>query len=42
MRATAGRLTFRGAAILGIHDEPSMGQYAIAMQEPEGNEFDVV
>ena len=42
VRATAERLASRGAAILGIHDKPSMGQYAIAMQDPEGNEFDVV
>ncbi|WP_120991039.1 VOC family protein [Arthrobacter sp. AG1021] len=40
--AAAKRLVARGAVVLGIHDEPSMGHYAIAMQDPEGNEFDVV
>ncbi|MGX1749945.1 VOC family protein [Glutamicibacter protophormiae] len=40
--AAAERLTARGALILAIHNEPAMGHYAIAMQDPEGNEFDVV
>ena len=37
-----GAMAARGAVVLGIHDEPYMGHYAIAMQDPEGNEFDVV
>lgn len=36
------RLVTAGATVLRIKDEPAMGLYAAAMQDPEGNEFDVV
>ena len=40
--ATVERLVTAGATVLRIKDEPEMGFYAAAMQDPEGNEFDVV
>ncbi|WP_331715360.1 VOC family protein [Micromonospora auratinigra] len=42
VKATAERLVKAGATLLRIKDEPDMGLYAAAMQDPEGNEFDVV
>ncbi|MEU9658918.1 VOC family protein [Streptomyces chartreusis] len=42
VRATVERLVEAGATVLRIKDEPDMGFYAAAMQDPEGNEFDVV
>jgi hypothetical protein len=36
------RLVKSGASVLRITDEPGMGQYAVQLQDPEGNEFDVV
>ncbi|WUT66484.1 VOC family protein [Streptomyces sp. NBC_00670] len=42
VRATVDRLVKAGATVLRINDEPDMGFYATAMQDPEGNEFDVV
>lgn len=40
VRTTVERLVQVG--VLRIKDEPYMGLYAAAMQDPEGNEFDVV
>jgi catechol 2,3-dioxygenase-like lactoylglutathione lyase family enzyme len=31
-----------GADVLRVTDEPGAGQYAVAMADPEGNEFDIV
>ncbi|WP_225840241.1 VOC family protein [Streptomyces sp. NK08204] len=42
VRTTVERLVKAGATVLRIKDEPDMGLYAAAMQDPEGNEFDVV
>lgn len=42
VKATVERLVKAGATVLRIKDEPDMGLYAAAMQDPEGNEFDVV
>lgn len=40
--ATVERLVGAGATVLGVKDEPDLGLYAVAMRDPEGNEFDVV
>ncbi|MFF8535104.1 VOC family protein [Streptomyces sp. SAS_267] len=40
--ATVERLVKAGAAVLRITDAPDMGHYAVQLQDPEGNEFDVV
>ncbi|MGW5353961.1 VOC family protein [Streptomyces sp. NPDC004031] len=42
VKATVDRLVAAGATVLRIKDEPDTGFYATAMQDPEGNEFDVV
>ncbi|GHH25642.1 hypothetical protein GCM10018780_77850 [Streptomyces lanatus] len=42
VKATVERLVKAGATVLRIKDEPDMGLYATAVQDPEGNEFDVV
>ncbi len=42
VEATVERLVEAGATVLRIKDEPDAGFYAAAMQDPEGNEFDVV
>lgn len=42
VRATVERLVKAGATVLRIKNEPDTGLYATAMQDPEGNEFDVV
>jgi hypothetical protein len=42
VNAEAERLVEAGATLLRFMDEPEMGHYAAAMQDPEGNEFDVV
>ncbi|MCX5416342.1 VOC family protein [Streptomyces sp. NBC_00059] len=42
VRATVDQLVGAGGTVLRIKDEPDMGLYAAAMQDPEGNEFDVV
>ncbi|MFD4948432.1 VOC family protein [Streptomyces sp. NPDC058409] len=42
VKATVERLVKAGATVLRIKDDPGMGLYAAAMQDPEGNEFDVV
>ncbi|MFI0237888.1 VOC family protein [Streptomyces sp. NPDC016845] len=36
------RLGEAGATVLRVNDDPDAGFYATAMQDPEGNEFDVV
>ncbi|MFD7065998.1 VOC family protein [Streptomyces sp. NPDC059913] len=38
---TVERLVGAGATVLQTKDEPDSGFYAVAMQDPEGNEFDV-
>ncbi len=40
--AAVERLVAAGATVLRITDEPGAGFYAAALQDPEGNEFDVV
>ncbi|MFL9652251.1 VOC family protein [Streptomyces sp. PB17] len=40
--AAVDQLVEAGATVLRIKDEPETGFYAAAMQDPEGNEFDVV
>ncbi|GLW75499.1 glyoxalase [Kitasatospora phosalacinea] len=42
VRAAVDQLVAAGATVLQIKDEPTAGLYAAAMQDPEGNEFDVV
>jgi catechol 2,3-dioxygenase-like lactoylglutathione lyase family enzyme len=39
---TVDRLVKAGATVLRITDAPDMGHYAVQLQDPEGNEFDVV
>lgn len=39
---TMDRLTAAGASVLRITDEPDAGNYAVLLQDPEGNEFCVV
>ncbi|MFD7834478.1 VOC family protein [Streptomyces sp. NPDC059761] len=41
VKATVERLVKAGATVLRIKGEPDMGLYAVAMQDPEGSEFDV-
>ncbi len=38
---TVERLIKAGASVARINDAPDMGHYAVALQDPEGNEFDV-
>jgi hypothetical protein len=42
VRSEVERLVAAGATVLAVKDEPDTGFYATAMQDPEGNEFDVV
>ncbi|MFI1522233.1 VOC family protein [Kitasatospora cineracea] len=42
VRAAVERLVAAGATVLRITDEPGSGFFAAALQDPEGNEFDVV
>ncbi|MGX1516283.1 VOC family protein [Streptomyces collinus] len=42
VRAAVDQLVEAGATVSRIKDEPETGLYAAAMQDPEGNEFDVV
>ncbi|MEV6947101.1 VOC family protein [Streptomyces sp. NPDC051172] len=42
VKATVKRLLKAGATVLRTRDEPDTGFCAAAMQDPEGNEFDVV
>jgi len=37
--ASVDRLTGAGASVLRVSDEPGMGQYAVVLADPEGNEF---
>ncbi|MFB9925748.1 VOC family protein [Amycolatopsis halotolerans] len=41
-KAEAERLLEAGATVLRINGEPDMGHYAATMQDPEGDEFDIV
>jgi catechol 2,3-dioxygenase-like lactoylglutathione lyase family enzyme len=40
--AKVERLTEAGASVLRIMDEPDAGNYAVVLQDPEGNEFCIV
>lgn len=42
VKAAVERLVAAGATVLRIKDDPDTGFYATALQDPEGNEFDVV
>ena len=42
VQAEADRLVALGATLLKVMDHSHMNHYAIAMADPEGNEFDVV
>ncbi|WP_233617671.1 VOC family protein [Actinomadura sp. WAC 06369] len=42
VKTTVERLVKAGATVLRITDGPDTGFYAVAMHDPEGNEFDVV
>lgn len=42
VKTTVERLVKAGATVLRIKDQPDAGFYATALQDPEGNEFDVV
>jgi hypothetical protein len=39
--AEAGRLSELGATIVGALSEEGLDHYAVAMKDPEGNEFDI-
>jgi Glyoxalase-like domain len=39
--AAAERLASLGATVIGRHSDEATGHYAIAMRDPEGNEFDI-
>jgi predicted enzyme related to lactoylglutathione lyase len=41
VKAEAERLASLGAAIVRVLTEPRDDHYAIAMTDPEGNEFDI-
>jgi len=41
VNAEAERLLRIGAKRLGVLEEPGVDHYAVAMQDPEGNEFDI-
>lgn len=42
VRAEASRLSDAGASLIREMDSPDAGHFAIAMADPEGNEFDLV
>ena len=42
VNAEADRLEALGATVIRVMDSPDLDHYAIAMADPEGNEFDVV
>ncbi|WP_158688060.1 MULTISPECIES: VOC family protein [Actinomycetes] len=42
VKSEVDRLVEAGATVLRINDEPDRGLYAAAMQDPEGDEFDIV
>ena len=39
--AEAARLADLGALLVGIHETEGLDHYAVAMKDPEGNEFDI-
>ena len=39
--AEARRLSDLGATMVGVHMEEGLDHYAVAMRDPEGNEFDI-
>jgi len=39
--AEAARLAGLGAVLVGAHDTEGLDHYAVAMRDPEGNEFDI-
>jgi hypothetical protein len=39
--AEAARLADLGALLVGVHETEGLDHYAVAMQDPEGNEFDI-
>ena len=39
--AEAARLAGLGAQLVGVLDTEGLDHYAVAMQDPEGNEFDI-
>jgi len=39
--AEAARLADLGAHLVGVHETEGLDHYAVAMQDPEGNEFDI-
>ena len=39
--AEAARLADLGAVLVGVHETEGLDHYAVAMQDPEGNEFDI-
>ncbi len=39
--AESNRLAELGAQLVAVADNEGLGQYAIAMKDPEGNEFDI-
>jgi hypothetical protein len=39
--AEAARLADLGALFVGVHETEGLDHYAVAMQDPEGNEFDI-
>jgi hypothetical protein len=42
VNAEADRLEALGATVLRVVDSPEQGHFAIAMADPEGNEFDII
>ncbi|MGA3154272.1 MAG: VOC family protein [Streptosporangiaceae bacterium] len=39
--AEAGRLADLGAVLIGVLNAEGLDHYAVAMKDPEGNEFDI-
>jgi Glyoxalase-like domain len=39
--AEARRLTELGATVIGVMEQEGLDHYAVAMKDPEGNEFDI-
>jgi glyoxalase superfamily protein len=39
--AEAARLADLGALLVGVHETEGLDHYAVAMKDPEGNEFDI-
>ncbi|MEU6250006.1 VOC family protein [Glycomyces sp. NPDC047010] len=40
--AVVDRMVEAGATVVRVNDDPDSGHYAVALLDPEGNEFDVV